>query len=60
MERSDSFTVCAFPESHRKDLQILGARSGRAGNKLASTGLILDDMALRFIQYERKGQPWPW
>jgi flavin reductase (DIM6/NTAB) family NADH-FMN oxidoreductase RutF len=38
-ERSDSFTLCAFPEKYRQDLQILGSLSGRDGDKLAKTGL---------------------
>ena len=41
IEQSDSFTLCAFPEKYRKDLQTLGALSGRDGGKLAKTGLTL-------------------
>lgn len=41
MEKSDSFTLCAFPEKYRKDLQILGSVSGRDGAKLSKTGLTL-------------------
>lgn len=41
IERSDSFTLCAFPEKYRKDLQTLGALSGRDGGKLAKTALTL-------------------
>ena len=41
IEQSDSFTLCAFPEKYRKDLQTLGTLSGRNGNKLAQTGLTL-------------------
>jgi len=41
MEQSDSFTLCAFPEKYRKDLQILGTLSGRDGNKLSKTELTL-------------------
>jgi len=41
IERSDSFTLCAFPEKYRKDLQTLGTLSGRDGDKLAKTGLTL-------------------
>jgi flavin reductase (DIM6/NTAB) family NADH-FMN oxidoreductase RutF len=40
-EQSDSFTLCAFPEKHRDDLQTLGTTSGRDGDKLAKTGLTL-------------------
>ena len=41
IERSDSFTLCAFPEKYHKDLQTLGTLSGRNGNKLSKTGLTL-------------------
>ncbi len=41
IEKSDSFTLCAFPEKHRKDLQTLGTLSGRDGEKLSKTGLTL-------------------
>ena len=41
IEQSDSFTLCAFPEKYRKDLQTLGTLSGRNGNKLSKTGLTL-------------------
>jgi len=41
MEQSDSFTLCAFPEKYRKDLQTLGTLSGRDGDKLPKTGLTL-------------------
>ncbi len=41
IERSDSFTLCAFPEKYRKDLQTLGTLSGRDGDKLSKTGLTL-------------------
>lgn len=41
MERADSFTLCAFPEKHRKDLETLGTLSGRDGDKLSKTGLSL-------------------
>ena len=41
MEQSDSFTLCAFPDEHRKDLQTLGTFSGRDGDKLSKTGLTL-------------------
>ncbi len=39
MERYDTFTLSAFPESHRPALQLLGSRSGRDGNKIAESGL---------------------
>ena len=41
MEKSDSFTLCAFPEKYRDALQILGTLSGRDGNKLSRTNLTL-------------------
>lgn len=41
LERSDCFTLCAFPEEYHKDLQHLGTVSGRDGNKLADTALTL-------------------
>lgn len=41
LERSDSFTLCSFPERYRKDLQTLGTISGRDGPKLGHTGLTL-------------------
>jgi len=41
IEQSDSFTLCAFPEKYRKDLQTLGTLSGRDGDKLAKTKLTL-------------------
>ncbi len=41
IEASDSFTLCAFPEKHRKDLQTLGTLSGKDGSKLSKTGLTL-------------------
>jgi len=39
MERFQSFTVSAFPDTYRQALQILGTRSGREGNKIADAGL---------------------
>jgi flavin reductase (DIM6/NTAB) family NADH-FMN oxidoreductase RutF len=39
MERFDSFTLCAFPASARKALQVMGTRSGRDGGKIAASGL---------------------
>ncbi|MBL7076742.1 MAG: flavin reductase [Kiritimatiellae bacterium] len=43
MDKMDSFTLCAFPEAHRKDLQTMGTTSGRDGDKLALTGLTLTE-----------------
>ncbi len=39
MEKYPTFTLCAFPETHRKSLTILGARSGRDGDKISESGL---------------------
>ncbi|MBQ9452380.1 MAG: hypothetical protein IJU65_03685 [Desulfovibrio sp.] len=39
MERHDLFTICWFPKDFRKDLGILGSKSGRDGDKLALTRL---------------------
>lgn len=41
VEKSDSFTLCAFPEKYRKALQTLGTISGRDIDKLARTNLTL-------------------
>ena len=35
MERFDTFTVTAFPERHRRALNLLGSKSGRDGDKIA-------------------------
>jgi len=39
MEQYDTFTLCAFPEKHRKAVQLLGSKSGRDGDKIAESGL---------------------
>ena len=39
LERNDYFTVSFFPEQYRKDLAILGSKSGRDGDKVALTRL---------------------
>ena len=39
MEKFDTFTVTAFPERCRKALNLLGAKSGRDGDKIAESGL---------------------
>jgi flavin reductase (DIM6/NTAB) family NADH-FMN oxidoreductase RutF len=39
MERFGTFTVAAFPERCRRALNILGTKSGRAGDKIAEAGL---------------------
>ena len=41
IDQSDSFTLCAFPEKFRKDLQTLGTLSGSDGDKLSKTELTL-------------------
>ncbi|MBF0430723.1 MAG: flavin reductase [Fibrobacteria bacterium] len=41
LNSSDSFSICAFPEEHRKDMALLGSKSGRDGDKLSETGLTL-------------------
>ena len=41
LERSDCFTLCAFPEKYKQDLLHLGSVSGRNCNKLADTSLTL-------------------
>jgi len=40
-EKSDSFTLCGFPEKFRGALNTLGTISGRNGWKLAKTNLTL-------------------
>jgi len=39
MEKHDTFTLCAFPEKHRKAVQLLGSKSGRQGDKIVESGL---------------------
>lgn len=39
LERYDQFTVCFFPEKYRQDLELLGTKSGRDGDKVAMTSL---------------------
>ena len=41
MEKSDFFTLCAFPKQYREALQTLGTLSGRDGDKLSQTNLTL-------------------
>ena len=54
MEAVDYFTVCFFPEEYRRDLQLLGSRSGRDGDKIAMTSLTpkADDRAVWFEEAE--------
>jgi len=39
MEQYETFTLCAFPEQYRPALELLGARSGRDGDKIAAAGI---------------------
>lgn len=39
MNEFDGFTLCSFPPKYRKDVAILGSKSGRDGNKIALTRL---------------------
>ena len=39
MERYDTWTLTAFPEAFRGDLQMLGTRSGRDGDKVSESAL---------------------
>ncbi len=39
IEKYNDFTVCAFPAEFKKDLSLLGSKSGRDSNKLAETKL---------------------
>jgi flavin reductase (DIM6/NTAB) family NADH-FMN oxidoreductase RutF len=39
IERYDTFTLCAFPQRHRRALNLLGTKSGRDGDKIAEAGL---------------------
>lgn len=39
MEKYDTFTLTAFDKKFKKDLNLLGTKSGRDGDKIAETGL---------------------
>ena len=39
LDRNEYFTVSFFPEEYRKDLVLLGTKSGRDGDKVAETKL---------------------
>jgi flavin reductase (DIM6/NTAB) family NADH-FMN oxidoreductase RutF len=39
MEQYDTFTLSAFDKRYRKDLNLLGSKSGRDGDKIAETKL---------------------
>jgi len=38
MEKSGGFTLCSFPEAHRKKLSYCGSHSGRDGDKAKAAG----------------------
>jgi flavin reductase (DIM6/NTAB) family NADH-FMN oxidoreductase RutF len=46
-EAYDNFTLCAFPETFREALNILGSKSGRDTDKIAAAGLT--PMASRLV-----------
>ena len=39
LEKNEYFTVSFFPEAYKKDLGILGSKSGRDGDKISLTSL---------------------
>ena len=39
IDRFDTFSLCAFPESQRPALELLGNRSGRDSDKMTACGL---------------------
>jgi flavin reductase (DIM6/NTAB) family NADH-FMN oxidoreductase RutF len=39
MDAHSDFTICSFPEQYRKALSMLGAKSGRDGDKIKGSGL---------------------
>jgi flavin reductase (DIM6/NTAB) family NADH-FMN oxidoreductase RutF len=39
MNEADTFTLCSFPAKYRKDLAVIGSRSGRDVDKIALTRL---------------------
>jgi len=41
MEQYDSFTLTAFDKKYKKDLSLLGTKSGRDGDKIAETKLTI-------------------
>ena len=41
MEKYDTFTLAAFDKKFKKDLNILGTKSGRDGDKIAETQLTI-------------------
>ena len=41
MEKNETFSLCAFPEKYHRDLNVLGTKSGRDGDKIAQTALTI-------------------
>jgi len=41
MEKYDTFTLCSFPEEHRKAVTLLGTKSGRDSDKITESGLTI-------------------
>ena len=39
MEKYETFTLCAFDKKYKKDLSLLGTKSGRDGDKISETNL---------------------
>lgn len=39
INKYNTFTLCAFDKKHKKDLLLLGTKSGRDGDKIAETSL---------------------
>lgn len=52
MEENDYFTISFFDKAHRKDLALLGAKSGRDGDKVAETTLTPVAMAHDTVGFE--------
>ncbi len=45
MEKFPTFTICAFDDTYKAALNILGTRSGRDGDKIAEAGLTVVESA---------------
>ena len=54
MEENEYFTLSFFPKGYKKDLLLLGSRSGRDGDKLALTSLTPEALknAVRYKEAE--------
>lgn len=46
MEKYETFTLSSFDKTYRKDLNILGSKSGREGDKIAETKLTVAQSSL--------------